>query len=180
MRALLALLILVVPWAARGSGFDAEVLTLTRALAYDRALATRAGDELRVAVVSDPERLESVELARGVREALDELAPLTVQDLPVDVIELAGQSTEVAGVLRENDVDVIYLCTSGDPTGLMSVANTLGVVVLSFDEDSVVEGAHVGVVEHRDGLRLLVNLPASRAAGLDFSSRLLQVSRVIR
>lgn len=160
--------LLVAVWAslspAHASDPQAEVLALTRALAYDRRLGARVGEQIRVAVVDDPEDAASVARGREVRDVLERLSPLTIRDVPVVLVGAAGEA------------DVVYVCSDRLPP----VLGAGGPVVLGFGREIVQQGAHLGIVEGHDGLRLLVNLPASRAAGLDFSSRLLQVAQVLR
>lgn len=149
----------------------AEVLALTRALAYDRRLSERVGREIRVAVVHDPEDAASVSRAGHVRAALERMTPFTIQGRPVVLTEFPHDADEI---------DVIYVCTEQLPPVLANPPFQPSWVVLGFGRQIVKDGAHLSIVDRLDGLQLVVNLPASRAAGVDFSSRLLQVAQVLR
>lgn len=155
---------------ARAAPPDAEVLALTRALAYDRRLASRAGSAIRIAIVDNPDDAGSVTRASAVRAVLEGMAPLTIQKRPVEITTLDDDASEI---------DVIYLCIDHLPERLTQ-ASEQDWVILGFGRTVVEEGAHLGIVESQSGPRLLVNLPASRAAGIEFSSRLLQVSEIHR
>jgi hypothetical protein len=156
---------------------DRATLAITRALAYDRKLPNRAGDDVAIGLVHPAGDSTTAEAVMSVLAAIDDLS---VRDIPVSLSTVPVADIERA--LTEDELGVLYLC--GDIGEALPVLSSIAaqhqVLTVGFDRTLAEAGVPLAVTDTGDKLRIVVNLTASKAAGASFSSALLQVSDVIR
>jgi hypothetical protein len=169
--------------AGSDPSWSRRVLILARALAYDRHLTERAGEEIAVAVLyreSDP----------ASRAAADEILPyfkavekVRLLGLPFRAIAIAYDNPEDLSDAMANDgIDAVYVCPGMDQSliDLIKVTRGRKVVSMTSQEAFVKEGLSLGIIVEDAEPKLVLNLAASRAEGCDFSAQLLRLARVIR
>jgi YfiR/HmsC-like len=160
---------------------DDEARILLRAISFDRALAGRAGDEVVISVVYDG-RASGGERERDGRVlAFRKLADRTIAGLPMRVTSSdCTSSRPLDEALR--GVDIVYL-TSGAKEcvrAVTAVTRRLRIASLTSERALVAQGVTIGVTIEGARPKLLVNLKASKAEGLDLASQMLQLAEVIK
>lgn len=160
---------------------DDEARILLRAISFDRALAARAGAEVVISVVYDG-RTSGGERERDGRVlAFRKLADRTIAGLPMKVTWFdCSPSRPMDEALR--GVDIVYL-TSGAKECVRSVTavtRRLRIASLASERALVEQGVTIGVTMGGARPKLLVNLKASKAEGLDLASQMLQLAEVIK
>lgn len=177
---LLCLLMTTASWAQTLPP-STMALALGRALAYDRRLATRAGAQLDLAVVYVEGDRSSESLANDLYQAFSDLAKTTVQGMPLRVVRVAWRGPETIARLTQG-ADVLFLSSGlgAHADALTAAANKAQRLTLVVDEETVRRGATLAVVLDGTRPQIVINLPAAKSAGADFSSDLLRVARVIR
>ena len=167
--------------AACAGPADDEARILLRAISFDRGLATRAGAEVVISVVYDA-RTSGGERERDARvQAFRKLADRTIVGLPMKVVWLdCSPARPMDEALR--GVNVVYL-TSGAKDcvrAVTAVTRKLRIASLASGRELVEQGVTIGVTIENARLKLLVNLRASKAEGLDLASQMLQLAEVIK
>ncbi len=161
---------------------DNQALLVLRILAFDRRLADRAANEVRIAVLfklgsGESERCQ-IEIERAIGEASKKqtVARLNVRAEPLAV------SAGLAGDLRRLKASAAYVCPGLDDQTEAIAKATRGVGALTFSgvEDYARGGLSVALVKRDPRVSIVVNLPASRAEGADLDAGLLKVAEVIR
>lgn len=160
-----------------------QATIVVKALAYDRALRDRAGDDLLVAVLFKESDRADAKLASEVRDAFGSLQT-PVQGLPLKV---ASRPYRDAAALAEwiaaDKIDLLYITPglSSDLPAIKGVTAKAKVVTVSAARGLVEGGLAMGVVIGPDARpRVLVNLPVAESAGMKLDSKLLQLAEVIR
>jgi YfiR/HmsC-like len=160
---------------------DDDARILLRALSFDRALATRAGREVVISVVYDARASGSERERDGRVLAFRKLSVRTIAGLPMRVTwSDCSPSKSMDDALR--DVDIVYL-TSGAKEcvrTVTAVTRRLRIASLASERALVELGVTIGVTMDGARPRLLVNLKASKAEGLDLASQMLQLAEVIK
>lgn len=167
--------------AARASPADDEAKILLRAISFDRGLAARAGAEVVISVVYDA-RTSGGERERDGRVlAFRKLSDRTIVGLPMKVVwSDCSPSRPMDEALR--GVDIVYL-TSGAKDcvrAVTAVTRKLRIASLASGRALVEQGVTIGVTIENARPKLLVNLKASKAEGLDLASQMLQLAEVIK
>jgi hypothetical protein len=162
---------------------ERQVPILTRALAYDENLRSRAGDELVVAILAKAGSKTSEQTAEAVGKAFSGLAGIKVQGLPLRSARVNfSNAANLAGAVQKDGIDVIYICPGLDSelAGILEVARTSHVLSMGSREEYINKGASLGVFLISSKPTICVNLAASKAEGAAFGSDLLRLAKVIR
>jgi len=190
LKSLLALLLTLALIAApAGAHADDAVsptrraIVIARVLAYDGALAARAGATLVIGVLYKKGNPAS---ERGAEEAVKSFKPLEsvmVASLPFRALAapFAGASALEALIDKEG-VDALFLCDGLDAemTAIKQISHKRKVLTLGTQESQMKAGVALGVVTESGKLQIVVNLAFSREEGAEFSSDLLRIARVIK
>jgi hypothetical protein len=176
------LLVLARPARAEPLTPEREALILTRALAYDGRLKARAGAQLVVGVIDSASRASSAASA-GMARAFRSLSKVKVQGMPLNTETLVYSTPQALGaVLQSRGIDVLYVCPGleAELAAIIQVARQRQVLTVASRPEFVSRGLSLGVFPIEERPTILVNLPASRAEGAEFSSDLLRLAKVQR
>lgn len=150
--------------------------TLTvRILEYDRGLRSWSGGHLAVGVVARRSG-DAAELSRA-------LGGRDVQGLPIRVTEHPWRDAEsLRRWLATSGVRLLYVAedVAGDTASALSAAAARKLPSVVASRSQFEAGATVGLVVRGGKPHILVNLPASRGAGMDLDPKLLQLAEVVR
>ncbi len=159
--------------------FDIQVPLLLKALTYDRNLKSRAGEQVRIAIVVPP---------KGSRTAPDELAAAvkalpdrTVNGLPVTFEEVSSDALEQT--LRERRWAAAYVMpgfSRDEIAQIKRACEARHVLAVATSVDEVERGLPFGVGSQAGKPQIVVNLPSTKACGTEFDLALLRLSRVIQ
>lgn len=154
---------------------------ILKILQFDRNLATRVGKEIVIAAVYQGRYRASTRARDDVRRAAEEAIGQRVSDLPIRVVEIDIEQTKLADALDLLEVDVVYLMPlrAVDIGDITRITRERNVATVTGVEDYVYHGVAVGLGVYQEKPRVLVNLEASRAEGMEFSSRLLKLAQVV-
>ena len=159
---------------------DKRALILLRVLAYDRNLAGRSGDAVRVAVLYRAGD-ELSERSAGELVAAGGAVERSVAGKPVQLVSVAFAAETLEHDLARAGASAVYVC-SGLAGAVLSVAEaTQRRKVLSFttEEELVKSGLAIGLLRRGERVAIVVNLVAARAEGADLSAELLRLAEVV-
>jgi hypothetical protein len=161
---------------------DRRALVMLRVLAYDKQLAQRVGDEVRIVVAYTGDEDGLAEGARWTG-AFAKATKLTVNGRPVVVVGHRVDSAE--GLARVLDRSAAVLACDGvtRTLALGTLAKlTRGHHVLSMStrESDVAAGLSVAIVSGKQRDEIVVNAGAAQAEGVKFDAGLLQLAREAR
>jgi hypothetical protein len=183
--ALASALVLVMAAAAAADPmvpFDVQVPLVLKALTYDRNLKTRAGDHVRIAVITPAKA--GREVAEDFLSSISQLPDRTVNGLPVTFREVAV--TDESGLdqaLRTGRWAVAYVLPGfrADELALVKrVCASRQILAVAAEVDDVERGMAFGVGAASGKPQIVVNLPSAKASGTDFDLALLRLARVIQ
>jgi hypothetical protein len=162
---------------------DRQVLILTRALAYDGNLKTRAGEDLLIAVLGRNGNASSEEVASAMSKAFKSLGNVKVQGLAVRATLLPYTNvTALNTAIESQGIDALYVCPGleADLPAIIDLARKRQIITLGSREDHVKRGLSLGVFAVDAKPTIVVNLAAAKAEGAAFGSDLLRLAKVIR
>lgn len=162
---------------------DLQVPLILKVLTYDRHFESKAGREVGIGIVYNPEEPDSVAAANQIFETLFRFADKTVKRLPIRRYLLEYSSPEkLERSISEREISVLYVAP-GNAKNLevitrlsqaRSVTTTTGV------PDYVRRGVAVGIGLSDDRPQILINLASARAEGSEFDASLLRIATVLR
>lgn len=161
---------------------DLRAAIFSRVLAFDRALKPRVGKMVTIGILFLPGSEDSKQERHRMLAAFDALER-TIQDLPSRLASHPYRSPRQLGEwIDEQEVDVLYV-TAGFEADLADVRTLVvekKVATLTPVREYVEQGLAIAVVARKNRPQVVVNLRASRAAGMDLDPKVLQLSDVIK
>lgn len=162
---------------------DIQVALISKILTFDRALNPRNGDTLLVAVLYQkifrPSNTTKTDFLKFVENGRLNI----FGGLPCRVLSFEITSTvqEIDSVLFDT-VDILYVTPlrSVDMNELQTLTRRKHILSVTGVPEYVEAGLALGIDMKGQKPQILINLPAAKAEGADFSSRLLNLARVIR
>ena len=185
LRCSLSLVLLAAVSAAASAGgpvvpFDIQVPLVLKALTYDRNLKGRAGEHVRIAVLSPK---GSASTAAELQASLAALPDRTVNGMPVSFREIKGSDEAALDQgLSEGHWAAIYVMPGFDRDDLAKirrVAESRHVLAVAAEAQDVERGMVFGVAAQGGKPQLVVNLTGAKACGSDCDLALIRLSRVI-
>ncbi len=180
---LLASMVLIGGPSARAqSAPELRATILLRALAFDRKLKARAGDNLVVALVYlASDRASSADRA-DMRAALGAMGAQKLDGLPLSIVDHRYTTPEALAAAITGGYDVLYVTPGMDAhlQAIKEASRRAQVPTITNVRDYVEAGLSLAVDLVDGRPKLIVNLTASKAEGMDISSQVLQLAEVIR
>ena len=185
LTAWIALLGLGLGAAAPAEGlvpFDVQVPLLLKALTYDRNLKARAGDQVRIAVVTPAKATR--EPAEDLLSSVGHLPDRTVSGLPVSFKEVVvTDETSLDQLLRNGRWTAAYIMPgfrAEDLVQLRRVCAARQVLAVAAEVDDVERGLTFGIGSAAGRPQIVVNVAGAKASGTDFDLALLRLARVVQ
>lgn len=147
---------------------------------FDRRLASRAGDEVVVAVVYQGGYRTS---ARSRDELLQSLAgPTTVAGRTVRTLSIDIDTKSLAAELEKEKPLIVYVAPlrGMDIATIAAATRTAGATTITGVVRHFADGLAVGLGVKGERPRIMINLTQSRLEGADFRSDLLRLAQVSR
>jgi hypothetical protein len=161
---------------------ELQAAIFSRVLAFDRALKDRVGKSVTIGIVYVSGNEESKQVRQRIQRAFTDVQR-DIQDLPVRVSTHDYHDTpRLAAWIDANEVDLLYV-TDGLEAALddvKGVAYDKRVGTLTPVRGFVEKGLAVGVVAKGNRPQLVINLPATKAAGMDLDPKAIQLADIIR
>ncbi len=159
---------------------EKQAIIILRILAYDHALADRAGASVRLAVVHG-ESAAGLACASRMRTALDG---------PVNRVVVTGKRLEVQTLsavavsghsLTERGIAVLYMCGGAEAhvPAVVKAARIARVLTFTDQPHYLAHGLSIALSDDRARVGILVNLVAARAEGARLAGQLLRLSKVV-
>ncbi len=159
-----------------------QLALLLKVLTYDRNLKQRAGDELVIAICYQQEYEKSVKTKDELLKMIKASPVDKIENIPLRFSSIDIGENDLATALSKDDVDVLYLTPLRDVSiqRIAAVSRDRKTRTLTGVTDYVKSGLAVGIGLKEGKPLIIINLPAAKAEGADFSSQLLKLAKVIQ
>lgn len=149
---------------------------------FDRNLTTRVGDEIVVAVLYQSRYRASLNAKDEFLRVMGESSVKLFDGIPVTSVSLDVQEfSDLEQMLLDHAVDAVYITPlrAVELGRVTDITRKLQIMSLTGVPLYVEQGASAGVEIRGERPEIIINLSAARAEGVDFSSQLLNLARVI-
>jgi hypothetical protein len=176
--ALLALLLMLPAAAPAAEQVPAalQVAILVKILVYDRTIATRSRDGLKVGVVFDPDRESSTTARDAFTKAFNE-SPRKVGDkIVIELVEISQNTLDADAAT----LDIIYIANGANVAKVVELAKKHRLITFASDRTAVEDGVVLGLVPRGDKPKLLINVGASVSSGMELDPSVLRLAELVR
>jgi len=158
---------------------NVQVPLFLKILTFDRNLKTRVGDEIIIGIVYQEKFRPSHNVKEEFLRVMDPYQKIQGVPLRLKPIEISDESN-----LGDNisTIDILYV-TPLRAIGMNTItklSRTKKVLTLTGVPDYVKSGLAVSVEIKGEKPQIVINLPAAKAEGVDFSSQLLNLAKVVK
>ena len=150
-------------------------------LTFDRNLKARVGDEIVIGIVHQSRFRTSLNVKDDFVDVMNRSPIKKVKDIPVRQVPIDIDKSNLGKAISKNKVDILYI-TPVRALGMEKIAGVSRarkVITLTGIPDYIKSGLAVGIGVKGGKPWIIINLPAAKAEGANFSSRLLILAKVI-
>ena len=173
-------------WAAICQAQEMAVLVevqfplFLKILVFDRNLKERIGDEIIIGIVYQGRFRKSRRARDEFVDVMKESPVKKVEDIPVRQVSIDVSKSDWESVILNNKIDILYIAPvrALEMKKITDLSRAIKIVTLTGVADYVESGLAVGIGTKGNKPRIIINLPAAKAEGADFSSRLLCLATV--
>ncbi len=162
---------------------DLAAQLFLKVLSYDRNLRSRSGGKLILAIVYRPDREDS-ERMRGVMQSafLDRASKSNVQGMALSVSAVPVDGRTLTKRLQDVGATILYVTPAMEEwAGVVSAAAlALKAPTITSRRSLLDAGMAIAVITKDDKPGIVINLPVTKALGMDLDSNLLRLSEVKR
>lgn len=152
-----------------------QVAILLKVLIYDRTLSTRAKDGLKLGVVYSRTDTSRSAKDRFVK-AFNENQSKSIAGSTIELREVTTDELDKAAA----GLDILYVCDGAETERVLDVAKKNGMITFAPDQDAVESGIVIGLVPRGGKPKLLINVPASIAAGMQLDPQVLRLAELVK
>ncbi len=180
-------LALIFLWAATSYSQTMEVpvklqlALLFKILTFDRNFKERVGDEVVIAVGYQEKHRRSLDAKDELLRVVKESSLKRIEDIPFRLVSIDMDDTNLAGAISRNKVDILYITPlrAAKIETITDVSRAKEIMTVTGVPDYVEAGCAVGIGTEGEKPLIIINLPAAKAEGTDFSSQLLKLAKVV-
>jgi len=160
---------------------DRRAAIVARALSYDYALKSRAGEGLSIGVVYRPVTTEAA--ADQWVQSFKPLESVKVQGMAINVAKIAYEGIDrLKSRVSAEGIDVLIVCDGLDDalSAILQLSHEKKLLTVAGKEAYVQGGVTLGIVNEGERITIEVNVAGAAAEGVNFSSELLRLAKMIK
>lgn len=162
---------------------DVQFPLFMKILTFDRNLKERVGDEIVLGIVYQDKFRKSLNIKDRFENYLKKSSNNKILDIPLRHVSInLGSLSKLRENLAEEKVDILYITPlrAVSVESLVSICRSAGVTSITGVPAYCESGIAVSIGSKGDSPFIIINLPGALAEGIDFSSRLLKLAKVIK
>jgi hypothetical protein len=161
---------------------NVQYAVLHKILAFDRNLKERVGNEIVIGILYQNTFRSSLSFKDELNVAIKKSRVDKFVDLPVRFVEIElAENLNLDAHVTQNAIDIFYLAPvrAVEMKTITAVSRARKLLTFSGVPAYVEAGLAAGVGVKGDSPRLIINLPAAKAEGVEFDAQLLKLAKVI-
>ena len=159
---------------------ELQATLLAKVVTYDRNLASRAGDRVRVLLVGKPSDPTSMPFVRQLNQALSAIGPFERLPHDEEIVEYRGEA-ELARKCRASRASIVYFGPGfrDDIPAIRDALEPIPLMTVSASPEDVQRGIVLGFDLVFGKPKLFVHLVQARKQQVDFSADMLKLARIV-
>jgi hypothetical protein len=151
-------------------------------MAFDQHWRARVENELVIAIVYQKKFKTSLNAKEAMARAIDESSVKKIDGVPIRYVTIdLSDGNDLAEVISRDSVDILYVTPlrAFSTERIAEVSRAKQKTTWTGVPDYAESGIAVGIGIRGQKPLIIINLPAARAEGANFSSKLLALAKVI-
>ncbi len=161
---------------------EIQIPLFKKILTFDRNLKTRAGNDVVIGVLFQ----KGFKLSADVKNEFISVATRTqdsIDGLPVHIVALEySDEPNLKNNLSKHNIDILYITPMRaiDFKMVTQLSQVHKILTITGVPQYVEDGISIGLDIKADKPQIIINLQSTKAEGADFSSKLLNLAKVIK
>lgn len=155
---------------------------LLKTLTFDRNLKSRVGDEIVIGLVYQSKFKASLNAKEQLTKVAKESSISSIEGIPIRLVAIDLEEAGLESSLSKKEVDILYVAPlrALEIKAITEVSRAKQITTLTGVPRYVEKGLAVGIGTKEEKPEIIINLPAAKAEGADFSSQLLKLAKIIK
>jgi len=160
---------------------DLQLSLFLKIVTFNRSLKPQPDGKLRLGVVYQGLFRASLLTREQIEAGCRDLADKDGAGLLIEVVPLDIHGRKIEEVLVAGQVDLLYIAPlrAYDIGEICRLTRRMRILSLTGVPEYSSLGVAVAIGKRKDMPQIIINLPAARAEGADFSSQLLKLARIV-
>lgn len=161
---------------------NVQYAVLHKILAFDRNLRERVGNEIVIGILYQSALRRSLnfkdELSAAIKKSrVDKFVDIPIRFVAIDLVD----NLDWDGPVAKHQIDIFYLAPvrAVEMKTLTAVSRARKIFTFTGVPAYVEAGLAAGVGVKGDSPRIIINLPAAKAEGVELDAQLLKLAKVI-
>jgi hypothetical protein len=153
-----------------------------KVLTFDRNLKKRVGDEIVIGIAFQSKFRTSLIVMESMVKIIDKSQINEVEDIPIRYVTIdLSNEDNLEEVITKKKVNILYVTPlrAFDINIIKAISQAKKITTLTGIPEYVEAGLGVGIGTKGQRPQIIINLSSSKAEGSDFSSKLLNLARII-
>jgi len=162
---------------------DLQYQFLLKILTFDRNLETRIGDEIVIGILYQSKFRLSEITKNSLVSSIEKSSIKTLEDIPIRYVNIdLNRENNLAGVLSGENVDILYIAPlrAFNLKPIIELSQSNKILTFTGVPEYTEDGIGIGIGIKGNNPQIIINLNSSQLEGCDFSSKLLNLARIIR
>ncbi len=151
-------------------------------LSFDRNLKPRMGEAVVIGIVYQAKFKTSNHVKNDLVSVMNEYPVKSIDNLPISfcLLDMSGD-LDLEAVIAKNKIDILYVAPvrALSLKSLTEASRAKSVTTITGVPEYVDSGVAIGIGMKGGNPQILINLAAAKAEGIDFSSKLLKLAKII-
>lgn len=160
-----------------------QIQLIQKIFSFDRNFRSRIKGEIVFLVIYQRNYRASLNIKNEINELVQTQEYQSYQEFNIKYKYLNIETTsDLERYLSNNYVSVIYICPLKiiDISGISEITQSKKIISIASVPDYIEDGISVGFEIKEDRPQIYINLKQAKSEGIDFSSQLLKLARVIQ
>lgn len=160
---------------------DIQCPLVMKIISYDKNLSQRVKDKISIGIIYQEKLRASVSTKDDFLTSFKGLKQGKINGIPVSISAINVDESNIREMLIERKINVLYVAPlrAFDFSVIKDFSKALSILTITGVQSYLEKGISVGIVSRAGRPSILLNLHEAKAEGVEFSSQLIKLSRVI-
>ena len=160
---------------------DLQVNLFLKILKYDRNIAERGKNGLKLGVLYNPASKKSTKAFKDFQENFNQIENRTVNGIQVFLIPIKGYEA-LSSSVKSYGVNIVYIASGFDSQldDILSFCRSNKILTLTGVPKYAEKGVAVGLGIKMKKPQIIINNPVAKELGANFSADILKLAKVIK
>ncbi len=160
---------------------EIQVPIFFKILTFDRNLEKRSGKKLTIGIVHQSGYKEFLNAKNKFIETLNKTSIKKLKDIPVSLVPIDVDNSDLEDFVSKNEVSALYIAPlrAYNTEDIIKVIQNKKIVTMTGVIEQINSGVSIGIGSKGDKPLIIINLRSAKLEGVDFSSQLLKLAKII-